>query len=83
MPIAQDTLRFPEERHVTIEARDAGPVLGTYRGQPIVETLIDHKGRRFTYDGLAPRRRNGDLDVAALGAGEWVLEPGLVYRLMR
>jgi hypothetical protein len=74
--------RFPESCYLLDGATDAGPVIGVYRDTPIVETVTDQRGRRFTYDGIAPRRRNGELDLQALRPGEWVLRPGLVYRLV-
>jgi hypothetical protein len=64
-----------------VEPRPAGPTIGLYRGLPIAERVVDQFGRRFFYVGLASRRRDGRFDVASLRAGEFIVEPGLVYRL--
>lgn len=57
----------------------AGSLIGSYRDQPIWEQVIDEFGRVFDYLGLAPCRRDGSVDVDALGPGEFVLPPGLLY----
>lgn len=57
-----------------------GPVIGTYMDQPIAEAVIDESGRRYVYAGLAPRRRGGRFDTEALRPGEFILQPGLIYR---
>ncbi len=57
-----------------------GPVIGPYGGVEIAEAVIDTFGRRFVYVGIAPRQQNGRFDDQALGPGEFILKPGLVYR---
>jgi hypothetical protein len=42
--------------------------------------MIDEYGRYFVYVGLAPRKWNGQYDGNALGPGEFIVPPGLVYR---
>jgi hypothetical protein len=71
----------PIEYSMMVEPRPAGPTIGLYRGLPIAERVVDQFGRRFLYVGLASRRRDGRFDVASLRAGEFIAEPGLVYRL--
>ncbi len=71
----------PIEYSIMVEPRPAGPTIGLYRGLPIAERVVDQFGRRFLYVGLASRRRDGRFDVASLRAGEFIVEPGLVYRL--
>jgi hypothetical protein len=61
------------------QPRPAGPLVGYYAGQPIAAAVVDYFGRRFIYAGIAPRLRNGCFDVGSLRAGEWIVEPGLVY----
>jgi hypothetical protein len=63
-----------------VEPHPDGPVLGFYAGQPIAEGVIDGYGVRYTFVGLAPRLRGGGYDSEALLPGEWLVEPGLVYR---
>jgi hypothetical protein len=59
----------------------SGELIGSYRDQPIYETVTDEFGRRYTYLGLAPRLRSGKFDPDALAAGEFILMPGLLYVL--
>jgi hypothetical protein len=70
----------PIEYSMLHDTTPAGPVIGTYGGVEIVEAVIDAFGRRFVYVGAAPRRPNGRFDDSALGPGEFILKPGLVYR---
>jgi hypothetical protein len=71
----------PAEYCMVVEPRPAGPMIGVYEGLPIAERVVDHFGRRFIYVGIACRRRDGQFDPAGLGLGEFIVEPGLVYRL--
>jgi len=57
-----------------------GPTIGYLGDHPIASAVVDHFGRRYLYVGAAPRRPNGQYDADALGAGEFLMEPGLVYR---
>jgi hypothetical protein len=66
-------------RHVT----PAGPTMGYLGDHAIRARVIDEHGRRFAYAGVAPRRWNGSLDRDALTPGEFILPPGLVYRIER
>jgi hypothetical protein len=70
----------PIEDVFLIEPRPAGPVVGFLAGNPIAEAVVDYFGHRYVYAGVAPRRHNGRYDPDALGRGEWIVEPGLVYR---
>jgi hypothetical protein len=64
---------------VVVDPKPDGPVVGFYADQPIAEAVVDYFGRRFVYAGVAPRSFNGRYDFGALGPGEWIVEPGLVY----
>ena len=55
-------------------------MLGYCAGQPIWSAIIDGFGQRYVFAGVAVRRRDGDVDLAALRHGERLLEPGLIYR---
>jgi len=70
----------PVEYFILVEPHADGPVVGYYAGQAIAAAVVDYFGRRYSYAGIAPRRRSGQYDVEALGPGEWIIEPGLVYR---
>lgn len=72
------TLDF--ERYRLIEPRPDGPVLGFYGGRPIAAAVVDYFGRRYVYAGVAAHDRLGRLDACRLRPGEWLVEPGLVYR---
>lgn len=65
---------------------DAMPIaasIGTYAGKPIPAAVIDAFGRRYDYTGIAPRHFDGRFDLDALRTGEFILQPGLVYRYNR
>ena len=70
----------PVEYFILVEPHADGPVVGYYAGRPISAAVVDYSGRRYSYAGVAPRRRSGQYDVEALAPGEWIIEPGLVYR---
>jgi hypothetical protein len=66
--------------YIIVDPRPEGPVIGYFAGQPIAASVVDDFGRRFIYDGVAPHRRSGQYDIESLRPGEWIVEPGLVYR---
>jgi hypothetical protein len=80
MPSFAAAYGHPVIYHILIEPRPAGPVVGFLAGEPISEAVVDQFGRRYIYAGVAPRRRNGQYDADALRKGEWIVEPGLIYR---
>jgi hypothetical protein len=71
----------PAEYSMVVEPHPAGPTIGVFRGLPIAERVVDQFGRPFAYVGVARRRRDGQFDVASLKPGEFVVEPGITYRL--
>src|SRR5215470_7250292 len=77
MPLASAS-RVPVEYSILMESRAYGPVVGYLAGHPVREAVIDCFGRRYTYAGVALRRRGGQHDIEA--RAEWIVEPGLVYR---
>jgi hypothetical protein len=49
-------------------------------GRELVRELVrDSQGCLYRFVGLASRDAFGRLDVAALGPGEWIVEPDLIY----
>jgi hypothetical protein len=70
----------PVEYFILMEPRADGPVVGYLDGRPIPAAVVDYWGRHYSYAGVAPRQRSGRYDIEALGPGEWIMEPGLVYR---
>jgi hypothetical protein len=71
----------PVEFFMLHDARADGPLLGYFADCEIAEAVTDHFGSRYVYAGLAPKRRDGRFDVDALRPGEFIVKPGLVYRL--
>jgi hypothetical protein len=67
-------------QYLLSEIRADGPVLGYCAGQPIWEAVVDRLGHRYVFTGVAVYRRDGRIDLNALGRGERLLEPGLIYR---
>jgi hypothetical protein len=66
-------------RHL-LYVRTEGPPLGTFDGFAIWPIAIDHQGQRYGFIGLAPRLASGAYNINALAPGEWIIEPGLLYR---
>jgi hypothetical protein len=62
-----------------LEIDSEGPPIGYLGGQPIPGTVVDIDGQRYSYAGLAPRGRDGKIDLAALRPQEWIVRPGLIY----
>lgn len=79
MPI---TLQRPRDVTFSIVhgAKPAGRSIGEFAGQEIPEAVSDTFGHRLIYAGIAPRRMDGEFDVDALGPGEFIVKPGLIYR---
>ncbi len=71
----------PLEYFMLHDAKPTGQSVGIYANREIPESVVDDFGRRYVFAGLAPRRQNGDFDVDALRTGEFILKPGLVYRM--
>ena len=69
----------PVEYFILMEPRPDGPAVGYLDGRPIAAAVVDFFGAHYAYVGAAPRRPDGRYDVEALKAGEWLVEPGLVY----
>ena len=71
----------PSDYYLIVDPRPEGPILGVFADLPISESITDCFGRSYIYAGAAPRRRDGRYDIDVLKPGEFLLEPGLVYRL--
>jgi hypothetical protein len=56
-----------------------GPVIGRLGDREFSAFVRDEYGRRFSYEGVAPRGRDGGFDGAALKDGEFIVLPGLIY----
>ncbi len=78
--LASTPRRRPLEYSILHNPRAAGPVIGKLAGKEISEYVYDEFDRLFVYSGVAPRRLNGEFDDKALKPGEFIVQPGLVYR---
>jgi hypothetical protein len=67
--------------YFTLDIDREGPAIGYLGGRPIPGTVIDIAGQHYRFAGLAPRRSDGEIDIAALRPREWIVRPGLVYLL--
>ncbi|MFZ0709985.1 MAG: hypothetical protein WAM53_08095 [Terrimicrobiaceae bacterium] len=56
-------------------------MIGKLAGKEFSEYVYDEFGRLFVYSGVAPRRFNGEFDDGALKQGEFIVQPGLIYKL--
>jgi hypothetical protein len=63
------------------DVEPVGRIIGRYMAQPIYEAVRDQFGRMFFFAGVAPRDLRGVLDPFALRTGEFILKPGLAYRM--
>lgn len=72
---------FPTEYFILANIQSEGGIIGHFDGKPIAETLVDRNGSRYHFSGVAPRCIDGRFDVESLRAGEWIVEPGLIYSL--
>jgi hypothetical protein len=69
--------------YYVLDVESEGPTIGYLNGHSIPPTVVDRDGHRYAYAGLAPRCRDGRLDVGALKPNEWIVRPGFVYHLER
>jgi hypothetical protein len=74
---------LPFEYFILDHVIPAGPVACTIGTVPVRERVTDNRGNVYQYAGLVRRDPDGRLDVSALNPGEWILEPNLIYRIMR
>jgi hypothetical protein len=66
--------------HHLVAPQPEAPIIGTYDGAAIAATMVDLSGRRYRFAGILPRAAGGVYDVGSLAEGEWIVEPGLIYR---
>jgi hypothetical protein len=71
----------PIEYAILHHPRPDGGVIGSFADHPIFDAVVDEWGRRFEFAGVAPRRRDGQFDPDLLRKGEFIVQPGLIYRL--
>lgn len=71
----------PLEYFTLVRTTAEGSLLGRFAGQPVFEWVRDQWGRRYRFAGVAPRLASGAFNLALVQKGEWIVEPGLLYRL--
>lgn len=78
---------IPTEYYILRIADPAAPlpgvgsaIAGYLAERPILATVKDSAGTCYRYVGLAARLPDGRYDVQSLSPGEWIVEPGLIYR---
>jgi hypothetical protein len=69
-----------DEFFILWRVRPEGRVVGHLGELPIPEAVIGEDGQHYVFEGVAARRPSGRFDVRALRPGEWIVQPGLVYR---
>lgn len=72
---------IPTEYFVLANLKNKGKVIGRLADHPISEIVVDDRGLRYHYVGVATRGADGQYDVESLLPGEWIVLPGLVYAL--
>lgn len=72
---------FPAEYLILAHVSVDGPVIGYLGEKPIAEEIRDLWGRRYVYCGLAPKLASGAFNLKLIRTGEWIVEPGILYRL--
>ncbi|MBO9198330.1 hypothetical protein [Rhizobium sp. 16-449-1b] len=71
---------IPHEYFVLDVADRSGPIVARLGDRTVPESVIDRRGRRYHFAGVARRDPRGRLDVTALRQGEWIVAPDLIYR---
>jgi hypothetical protein len=70
-----------DEYHLLHEATPCGAVIGNYLGSKVYERVVDHWGRSYAYTGVIARGPTGHFERKLLKPHEFILKPGLVYRM--
>jgi hypothetical protein len=70
---------LPHEYFFLSGSRSEGPIIGHINGRPIPARVVDIRGSRYRFIGVARRDLRGRLDVSALRKNEWLVAPDLIY----
>ena len=71
----------PIEYSLLSGVKPCGKIMGYFMDRPIPEAVVDEFGKRYDYVGIAPVLPNGQFDAGALNPGEFILQPGVIYRI--
>jgi hypothetical protein len=74
-------IRDDAEFLILVEAKCCGPLVGFFGGHEIYERVEDSFGRVYVYAGVIERIGNGRYNSGGLRKYEFILEPGLIYRM--
>ena len=66
---------------IILHPKRVGPVVGSFCGEDIHERVDDCWGRRYSFAGIIARLPNRHYDRARLKPLEFILEPGIIYRM--
>ena len=69
------------EYRIIHDAKASGAVVGYFRGRKIRECVTDPWGRNYIYSGIIEKQRGGRYDLGRLRPFEFILEPGIVYKM--
>ena len=69
------------EYHIICDATAWGAVVGYFRGRRIHECVTDRWGRNYIFSGIIEKQRGGRYDPGRLRPFEFILEPGIVYKM--
>lgn len=69
-----------DEFFILSHVRPEGSLVGHLGELPIPARLIGEDGHHYVFEGVAARRPSGRFDVRTLRPGEWIVQPGFVYR---
>ncbi|MER9329875.1 hypothetical protein NKJ26_17335 [Mesorhizobium sp. M0152] len=78
VPIEYYTLRIAGPAVSQSGAESA--IIGYLADRPIFGSVTDSSGTHYRYVGLAARLPDGRYDIESLSPGEWIVDPGLIYR---
>jgi len=81
MPCDFRTYSSPyQEFFILRHTRPFGPEIGKFSGIPFHAEIQDEWGRIYRYAGTSPRK--GPHYTAKLGDKEFILPPGIIYRML-
>lgn len=69
------------DRFILTRVHNDGPTLGCFCDLPISSLVVDEAGHCYRFVGIMPRRASGAYELDKLAPEEWIVSPGLIYRL--
>ncbi|MBS0234149.1 MAG: hypothetical protein JSR99_11775 [Proteobacteria bacterium] len=81
--IRQITPRDTMEYFIIRDATTCGPIIGRFQGFQIHSQVTDFWGRHYTYAGIIEKSRHGIYEIEKLKPLEFILEPGIIYKIQK